>query len=45
MVTSIYDPYLLISTKKDTFGVVGMQIDDTLILALTTFAKLEDSKL
>ena len=43
MVTSTYDPCLLISTKE--FGVVGMQTDDTLILASPAFAKLEDSEL
>src|SRR5436305_10836267 len=45
MVTSTYDPCLLVSTKKDTFGVVGMQTDDTLILASTAFAELEDNEL
>ena len=45
MVTSIYNPYLLISTNKDTFRVVGMQTDNTLILALPAFTKLEDNEL
>jgi hypothetical protein len=32
MTTSSYDPCLLITTKKEAFGVVGMQTDDTLFL-------------
>ncbi len=42
MVTLSYDPYLLITTKKGVFGVVGIQTDDTLFLEFTT---LEDSEL
>ena len=45
MVTSTYDPCLLISTNKYAFGVVGMQTDDTLFLASPEFAALEDSEL
>ena len=45
MVTSLYNPYLLITTKKEAFGVVGMQTDDILFLASKEFATLEDSKL
>ena len=45
IVTSTYNPYLLVSTKKDMFRVVRMQTDDMLILALPAFAKLEDNKL
>jgi hypothetical protein len=45
MTTSSYDPCLLITTKKEAFGVVGMQTDDTLFLASDEFAALEDSEL
>ena len=45
MVTSSYDPCLLITTKKEAFGVVGMQTDNTLFLASEEFAALEDSEL
>jgi hypothetical protein len=45
MVTSTYDPCLLISTTKATFGVVGMQTDDTLILGSDEFAMLEEREL
>ena len=45
MVTLSYDPYLLITTKKGVFGVVGMQTDDILFLASKEFATLEDSEL
>jgi hypothetical protein len=43
--TLLYDPCLLITTKKEAFGVVGMQTDDTLFLASDEFAALEDNKL
>jgi hypothetical protein len=45
MTTLSYDPCLLIITKKEAFGVVGMQTDDTLFLASDEFAALEDSEL
>ena len=45
MVTLLYNPCLLITTKKEAFRVVGMQIDDTLFLVSKEFATLEDSKL
>jgi hypothetical protein len=45
MVTSTYDPCLLISTAKGVFGVVGMQTDDTLILGSDEFAMLEEKEL
>ena len=45
MTTSSYDPCLLITTKKEAFGVVGMQTDDTLFLVFNEFAALEDSEL
>ncbi|KAJ6039209.1 hypothetical protein N7460_007241 [Penicillium canescens] len=45
MVTSTYDPCLLVSTGKGAFGVVGMQTDDTLILGTDEFATLEEKEL
>ena len=45
MTTSSYDPCLLITTKKEAFGVVGMQTDNTLFLASDEFAALEDNEL
>jgi hypothetical protein len=45
MVTLLYNPCLLITTKKEAFRVVGMQIDDILFLVSKEFATLEDSKL
>jgi hypothetical protein len=45
MTTLSYDPCLLIITKKEAFGVVGMQTDDTLFLTSDEFAALEDSEL
>jgi hypothetical protein len=45
IVTSTYDPCLLISTNKYAFGVVGMQTDDTLFLASPKFAEMEDTEL
>jgi hypothetical protein len=45
MVTSLYDPCLLVTTTKDAFGVVGIQTDDTLILGNKAFAQLEDKEL
>jgi hypothetical protein len=44
MVTSTYDPCLLITTKEP-FGVVSMQIDDTLFLGSEEFAAREDNEL
>jgi len=45
MVTSTYDPCLLISTTKEAFSMVGMQTDDTLILGTRKFSILEDEEL
>lgn len=42
---STYDPCLLYLDKQGLFGVVGMQTNDTLILANDTLAKLEDEQL
>jgi hypothetical protein len=44
-VTSLYNPYLLITAKKEAFRVVSMQTDNTLFLAFKKFAILKDSKL
>jgi hypothetical protein len=45
MVTSTYNPCLLISTAKTVFGVIGIQTDDTLILGSDEFATLEEKEL
>ena len=45
MITSTYDPCLLITTTKGVFGVVGMQTDDTLILGSDEFAMREEKEL
>ena len=45
METSTYDPCFLITTSKDKFGVVGMQTDDTIILADEKFSELEEKEL
>ena len=44
MITSTYNPYFLITTKKEVFGLVGMQINNILILALEEFLVLEDDE-
>jgi hypothetical protein len=45
MATSIYDPYFLISITEDSFGIVGMQTDDTIILAAERFSTLKKDEL
>lgn len=46
MMTSTYDPCLLISTPENPdFACVGMQTDDTLGLSTTTFSQREDEQL
>ena len=45
MITSTYDPCFLISTTKDRFGIVGMQTDDTIILADSQFTSLKNDEL
>ena len=45
MITSTYDPCLLITTSKERFAVVGMQTDDTLGLSNNEFAALEQEEL
>ena len=46
MSTSNYDPCLLVTNgDANTFGIVGMQTDDTLILGTPTFLSLEEKRL
>jgi hypothetical protein len=45
MVTSTYDPCLLITSSSERFGIVGMQTDDTLMLCDTEFSQLEEDEL
>ena len=45
MKTSTYDPCFLITTNRDSFGIVGMQTDDTIILSNETFSNLEEEEL
>lgn len=46
MKTSTYDPCLLITTTgTESFGIVGIQTDDTLFLGNNKFAKLESEEL
>jgi hypothetical protein len=47
MVTSAYDPCLLItnSSSHESFGIIGMQTDDTLILSTPAFSAMEQEKL
>ena len=44
IITSTYNPYFLIITKE-IFSLIGMQTDNTLILALEEFLVLKDNKL
>lgn len=45
MVPSSYDECLLHTNREDSFGVVGMQTDDTLILGDDAFIQREDTEL
>jgi hypothetical protein len=45
MTTLLYNPCLLIITKKNAFEVIGIQTDNTLFLASNEFAVLEDNEL
>jgi hypothetical protein len=45
MVTLTYNLCLLITTTKDAFGIVGIQTNDTLILASDEFSQKKDSEL
>jgi len=45
MIQSTYDPCLIYRSKTDHFGVVGLQTDDTLLLATAKFAEAEESNL
>ena len=44
MIISTYNPYFLIITKKQVFSLVGMQTNNTLILALKEFSVLKDDE-
>src|ERR1700722_5988666 len=44
IITSTYNPCFLIITKE-VFGLIGMQTNNTLILALEEFLVLEDNEL
>jgi hypothetical protein len=45
MAISTYDPCLLITTIKNGFSIVRMQIDDTIILTDEPFSTLEKNEL
>jgi hypothetical protein len=45
MVISTYDSCLLVTTIEDGFGIIGMQTDDTIILADKYFSILEENEL
>jgi hypothetical protein len=45
MAISIYDPYLLITIIENRFGIVGMQIDNIIILADESFLTLKENEL
>jgi hypothetical protein len=45
MTTLLYNPCLLITTKKEAFGIISIQTDNTLFLASNEFAALKNSKL
>ena len=45
MIIFIYNPYFLITTKKEAFGLVGIQTNNILILASEEFSVLEDDEL
>ena len=45
IIISTYNPYFLITTKKEVFGLIEIQANNTLILALKEFLVLADNKL
>jgi hypothetical protein len=45
MATSTYDLCLLVTTTENRFGIVEMQIDDTIILVNEYFLTLEENEL
>ena len=45
IIISIYNPYFLITTKKEVFGLIKMQTNNTLILILKEFSVLKNNKL
>ena len=44
MIIFIYNPYFLITTKKEIFSLIKMQTDDILILVLKEFLVIEDNE-
>jgi hypothetical protein len=44
MIIFIYNPCFLIITKKEVFGLIGIQTDNIFILVLKEFLVLEDNK-
>ena len=40
----IYNPYFLITAKKEVFSLIGIQTNNILILVLKEFSVLEDNK-
>ena len=45
IITSIYNPYFLIITKKEVFSLIGIQTDNILILVLKEFSVIKDDEL
>jgi hypothetical protein len=45
MAQSTYDPCLMYSTNNTSFGLVGLQTDNTLIVADNTFTEAEEAEL
>ena len=45
MANSTFDPCLLVETSNPTSGVIGMQTNDTLILATAKLASKEETEL
>jgi hypothetical protein len=45
MAISTYNPCLLVTTTEDGFSIVGMQINDTIILADEYFLTLKENEL
>ena len=45
IITFIYNLCFLITTKKEVFSLIGIQIDNILILILKEFSVLKDNKL
>jgi hypothetical protein len=45
MAISTYDPCLLVTITENRFDIIGMQINDTIILADEPFSTLEENEL